>query len=329
MIDSESVAIGGEVAAWVTDLLVVDEARGECEQAQGDAHADAFDGASAVAFECELALAGPEHRLDPLADRAERAVSVRLVLAVGAQEAGTEGAHELLELLAGEAFVGQDGVALQLDAGEHFGSNDALGEVRGGKLERDWHAVRRAQQIQPKAPEVAAVALAPAVAGVARQLRAARGLARLAAGDRGAIERSEVVAKRRRADGQVRDDPRDRGRERAQALVVARLLRQIRKQMPEPVARQREELPVIRQPQEHLRDGQRDELGVGDPRRAAGPLPAWQEIVNPHVKCRDEGVEVGEHEASLVDVAIATPPFGALVMTPRTTIATNNSESTI
>ena len=78
MVDSLSVAVGGEVAAGVTDLLVVDEPRGEREQAQCDAHADAFDGAAAVAFERELALTGPEHRLDPLADRAERAVAARL-----------------------------------------------------------------------------------------------------------------------------------------------------------------------------------------------------------------------------------------------------------
>ena len=43
---------------------------------------------------------------------------------------------------------------------------------------------------------------------------------------------------------------------------------------------------------------------------------------DPHVKSDHEGVEVGVHAASEVGVAIATPTFGALVMTPR-------SESTI
>src|SRR5215211_9092608 len=112
MVDSESVAVGGEVAAWVTDVVVVDEAGGEGEQSQGDADADAGDGASAVAFEGELALAGPKHRLDPLADRAQRPVAAIFVAAVGAQEARTNAGHVGLEFIAREALVGDDGVAL-------------------------------------------------------------------------------------------------------------------------------------------------------------------------------------------------------------------------
>ena len=99
--------------------------------------------------------------------------------------------------------------------------------------------------------------------------------------------------------------------------------------MPEPVLREREELAVVGEPHEHLRDRQRDELRVGDPGRTARPHPLGQEIVHAHVKCRDEGVEVGVHEASLVDVASATPPFGVLVMSPSTELPTRNSESTI
>jgi hypothetical protein len=123
----------------------------------------------------------------------------------------------------------------------------------------------------------------------------------------------------------VRDDLRDPGTERTQALVVGGLLGQIREQMREPVARDREKAPVIGDPQEHLRDRERDELAVSDLRRAARPRArrqSEQEVIDAHVKSDDEGVEVGVHAASMVDVAIATPTFGALVMTPR-------SESTI
>jgi hypothetical protein len=77
--------------------------------------------------------------------------------------------------------------------------------------------------------------------------------------------------------------------------------------------------------QEHLRDRQTDQLAVADLRRPSGPRArrqGEQEVIDTHVKSDDEGVEVGEHAASVVDVAIATPTFGALVMTPR-------SESTI
>src|SRR5579859_5849824 len=103
MVDSESVAVGGEVAAWVTDCLVVGEAGCEREQAQGDADAEAGECSAAVAFECELAFGGPDCGFDPLADGAERPVAGRFVFAVGAQEARAEAGHVCLELLAGEA----------------------------------------------------------------------------------------------------------------------------------------------------------------------------------------------------------------------------------
>src|SRR5215211_1644678 len=77
MVDSVSVAVGGEVAAWITDVVVVQDAGGEGEQAQRDADADAAQGSSAVGVEGELALAGPDDRFDPLADGPEGAVAVR------------------------------------------------------------------------------------------------------------------------------------------------------------------------------------------------------------------------------------------------------------
>src|SRR3954447_1227133 len=103
MVDSKSVAVSGEVAAWVTDVVVVDESGGEGEQPQCDADADAGHGAAAVVFERELVLAGPDDRFDPLADGTERAVATRLVVAVGPQEAGAEAGHVRLERFACEA----------------------------------------------------------------------------------------------------------------------------------------------------------------------------------------------------------------------------------
>ena len=56
-----------------------------------------------------------------------------------------------------------------------------------------------------------------------------------------------------------------------------------------------------------------------------------QEIVHHHINCGEKGVEFGEHEAtSVVDVASATPNFGALLMSPRTSPPRGrNSESVI
>ena len=161
------------------------------------------------------------------------------------------------------------------------------------------------------------------------QVAAPCGLARLSARHRGAVQQPQVVAERRAGHGELGDDPRDRRRQGAQALVVAGLLWQVREQVPQPPPGERQELPVVWNGQEHLRDGQRDELGVGDPRRTPRTCALGQEIVHAHVKCREQSVEVGEHETtSVVDVAIATPPFGALVMSPRA-IPRSNTESTI
>src|SRR5680860_1203995 len=87
MIDSESVAVGGEVPPGPTDRLVVAKARRQGEKAQCDTHADPGEGAPAVALQGELALAGPKDRLDPLAHRPQGAVSAPLPLAIGAHQA--------------------------------------------------------------------------------------------------------------------------------------------------------------------------------------------------------------------------------------------------
>jgi hypothetical protein len=173
------------------------------------------------------------------------------------------------------------------------------------------------------------VALAPAVTGQAGKLAAPRRFPRLAARDGGAVEQAQVVAERRAADGQVGDDAGDRRGQRAQALVVAGLLGQIGKQVGQSPARERQELAVVGDRQEHLRDRQGDELGVADPGRMARTAALGQEIVHPHVKCGDESVEVGVHEASVVDVAIGNASFGALVMSPRASSPRPNTESTI
>ena len=99
----------------------------------------------------------------------------------------------------------------------------------------------------------------------------------------------------------------------------------IRRTMSKPPPRQFKEATVVRAPQEHLRDGKRDEFTTGDLRWTPEPAPGRQEIIDLNVKCDDEGVEVGVHEASMVDVAISNASFGTLTANPRQ----NTSESTI
>src|SRR5215210_1543502 len=110
-----SMVVGGEVATGIAHVPVVPEAGGEREQALGDATDEAGHGVRAVTLQRELALDRVEGRLDPLAHAAEGAQAGLLVLSVGAQEDRAELGHQRLELLAGEALVGDHGVAVELD----------------------------------------------------------------------------------------------------------------------------------------------------------------------------------------------------------------------
>src|ERR1019366_8177232 len=110
----------GEVAAWRVDLVgvpeqpVVPDAGGEGEQALADARPDAFGDVAAVVFERELAFERVVDRLDPLTHTAELAEPFGFAFAVGADELRVKRGDDLLELLAGEAFITDD----ELLAGE-------------------------------------------------------------------------------------------------------------------------------------------------------------------------------------------------------------------
>jgi hypothetical protein len=163
---------------------------------------------------------------------------------------------------------------------------------------------------------------------VACQLGATRGLARLAAGNGGRVEQPEPVAEAGRGEREQVDGAEDLRGQRAHTLVVARLLRQVGKQVAEAPARKGQEPAVVGAVEQDLGDGQGDELGVRELGRPAGTGSLGQEIVQPDVKCGDEGVEVGAHAASSVDVVVATSNFGVLTSLPRRPMS-SNSESII
>ena len=99
--------------------------------------------------------------------------------------------------------------------------------------------------------------------------------------------------------------------------------------MPEPTVREAQEPPLLRAVQQHLRDRQADELSLTDPGPSPGTAAFGQEIVSENVKSDEQGVEVGVHEASRVDVALATPNFDTLVMSPWIANTPSDSESII
>ena len=57
--------------------------------------------------------------------------------------------------------------------------------------------------------------------------------------------------------------------------------------------------PLARAIEEHLRNPQTDQLAVRDPRRTTKAPSRRQEIINQHVKARQQSVEVGGHSRLL------------------------------
>src|SRR5262245_12246456 len=171
MIDS-LVVVGDQAAAWGVDYPVVEDCCGEGEQSSGDGADEAGECAAAVALERELVFERVEAGFDPLTDATEGAEAGRLVSAVGAQELGAEGGDLLLELAAGEAFVGNHGLAGLEGTLEQLGGDNPFGRVRWGELEADRQPVRGAEQVEAEAPEPTAVRRAEAVAGEAGELGA-------------------------------------------------------------------------------------------------------------------------------------------------------------
>src|ERR1700688_4375879 len=337
-----SVVVCGEVAAGGVDFAllpeqpVVPDAGGEGEHALADACPDAVGDVPAVLLEGELALGGVVDRLDPLAHTAEFAEPWLLAFAVRADECGVQGGNGFLELSASEALVGDDGLAalehpLLAGAFEHRGSDLALSLVRGREGEVDGHPVRCAQQVQPQTPEVAAVAGAIPVGSPARELGALDRLPGGATRHRGGVQQPQPVVERRGDPSQLVDDQTDPWGERPYALVVARFLGDIGEQVRKPAAGEAQEAPLGMAVQKDLRDRERDELGVGDLWVPACTLTRRQEIVHQHVKCGEQAVKVGVHEATSVGaVAIATPTFDSPPLSPRATPTPHtNTESVI
>src|SRR6478735_3832399 len=97
MVDALSAAVGGEGSCWLVGEVVVPDPGGQREQPEADAGAEASERAGAVAFEAELAFAGPKGRFNPLPDGAQAAVTARFVLAIGAHEGGARRGHQPLK----------------------------------------------------------------------------------------------------------------------------------------------------------------------------------------------------------------------------------------
>ena len=116
-------------------------------------------------------LSRVDDRFDPLADAAQGAEAGCSSLRSGRRSWQPSEATSCSNSCAGEAFVGDHGLAGLQRPFEQFGGDVALGRVGGGELEADRDPVGGAEQVEAEAPEPAAVRAAVAVAAVAGELR--------------------------------------------------------------------------------------------------------------------------------------------------------------
>src|SRR2546421_12772464 len=106
MIDStRSAAVVSERPAWTAELVVQRDRRGKGQQPLQDALSEAGERSGAVTLEGQRALAGPEDRLDALADRSEVRASAGLVSAAGPEDRGVPIADGPFKSAAGRAPV--------------------------------------------------------------------------------------------------------------------------------------------------------------------------------------------------------------------------------
>jgi hypothetical protein len=100
--------------------------------------------------------------------------------------------------------------------------------------------------------------------------------------------------------------------------------------VPKPLAGEPQPAPLGTEPQQDLGDGQADQLGIGELGSPAWPAAGAQQLVDRDVRCDDEGVEVGAHEASQeVDEAVATSTLGTLASVVTTQHPRADSEAII
>jgi hypothetical protein len=199
-------------------------------------------------------------RIQPIGGLGRLGSSLRLGLSQQRAQLADGG----FEVGAGEALVADDRGALDRVGFQQRERRFALALVGGDQVEVEDRAVRSAEQQQFEAPVAARVGRAVAEAGPGRELAAAGRLERLATGKRRRVEEPQVVARAERLGSECLPEQHQLRRQRPAALVVARLRREIGKEVTEPAAG-----AITRALQQHLGDHQRQQLVVANQLRAA------------------------------------------------------------
>src|SRR5271165_504266 len=323
MIDSTVLgAVVGECAAGSAELVVECDRGGEGEQALQDALSEALEGSCSVALEGQGALAGPEDRLDALADRRQVRSWAGLVLAAGPEDRRVELVNGLCECSPGIALVADQRLATRSTGPpEQFQGDVALVAFGGGDGHRPGCAVRREDAVQAKTPEEAAVAAAVAVVGGVAQRGALDGLAASGALHRGGVDQQQIVVEPGALAREHAHQPLQRVGEPTAALEVAGLPRKRREQVAQMLASDPQETPVRGYSHDRLRHAQSDDLRVCD--APSGVLRLLgQEIVSRHINGSEQQVEVGVHRGPLRSAMLqSTADFDPAAPKPSKTTA--------
>src|SRR5450756_964810 len=191
MIDSTPTASGAVVDKGTTrasEPVVEADAGRQAKEARQDALTLERHGTGPVALEGEQVLAGPEDRLDALADGGQVRPAAGLVLARRAHHGGAQLGDGSRELTAGVALVADEQPAAGAAAtGQQLEADLTLIAPGIGQGERPRRTVGRGQQVQAQAPEPARVGGAVAVAGDLGKRRTLHGLTASRALDRGRV----------------------------------------------------------------------------------------------------------------------------------------------
>ena len=298
--------------------LVVPDGGGEGEESLLDSCGDASAGARAVAFEPELGFEGLEDGFDDLAQRPQEPLpgSGGFGFGGGADEGDARVVELGFEGGAAVALVGDEGLAApgHVGVGDHVQADVAFVGFRAGESVGDGQPRRCCEQVQAQAPEVPRVAGAVTVGGPSGEVRALLGLAAAPALHRRGVHDPDVVIPRRAVPRQRSEHVGHQLAAAAQALVVASPLGQIgepRRQVFFGVAN---EAGLGVEPQQGLQHRQGHQLRIGQFRRDSHRGPQWrplrmrhQQIINCHVQCSREGVQVRVHVEPSKDRRMFTP----------------------
>ena len=184
--------------------------------------------------------------------------------------------------------------------------------------------------MQPQTPEPAGMRRAIAVLGPSREVRALLGLAASAALDRGGVHQPHVVVPRLALACEASHDTCDHVAAAPQPLVVAVAVGQIGEPRPQMRVGEAHELRLVVIAQQRRDHRQSDQLRVrqlrGEPHhRPLGSPPRIlrQQVIDPHIQCGREGVQVRVHAPVLRErrrrrsARRCGPPRSRCCFTPR------------